>query len=155
MGAMIQKLTLLDRWEALQTSPELTDIGECVAEVTLPLAASRQNESVSFSQDPACYALVDSLEIREAVGNILDNALKYGAGAPVSVRVGAAERDVVIVVADSGPCVARGQLRYADNAGASYVQHTWRARAVAGAGAGAGARAFDHRRRPRADEADS
>ncbi len=103
MGSMIQKLTLLDRWEALQTSPELTDIGECVAEVTLPLAASRQNEGVSFCQDPACYAFVDALEIREAVGNVLDNALKYGAGAPVAVRVGAAERDVVIVVADRGP----------------------------------------------------
>ena len=103
MSSTIQKLTLLDHWEAAGSNPELTDVGECISEIIVPLAASRQNEDVSFSQGPACYAFVDALEIREAVGNVLDNALKYGAGAPVAVRVDAAEGDVSIVVTDHGP----------------------------------------------------
>jgi two-component system, OmpR family, sensor kinase len=113
MSATIQKLTLLDHWEASASNPQLTDVGECISEIVVPLAASRRNEDVSFSQIPACYAFVDALEIREAVGNVLDNALKYGAGAPVAVRVDAAERDVSIVVTDQGPGMSADDQRNA------------------------------------------
>ena len=102
MASLIEKLTLLDHWEAARTNPQLIDIGDCIAGVIQPLAAAFPDRDVSFSQEPACYAFVDPAEIREAFGNVLDNAFKYGARAPVSVTVRKDDRDVRVVVADGG-----------------------------------------------------
>lgn len=103
MGSMIEKLTLLDHWEATRANPQLIDIGDCVAGVLLPLATAFPDREVSLSQEPACYAFVDPAEIREAFGNVLDNALKYGASSAVSVAVFGDNGQVRVDVADGGP----------------------------------------------------
>jgi signal transduction histidine kinase len=103
MGSLIEKLTLLDRWEAALTNPQLIDIGDCIAGVIEPLTVAFPDRSISFSQDHACYAFVDSAEIREAFGNVLDNAVKYGAQSPVSVTVRRENGEVHVTVADGGP----------------------------------------------------
>jgi len=42
-------------------------------------------------------------EVQEAVGNLIDNALKYGAGSPVEVAVDASPGQALIRVSDGGP----------------------------------------------------
>jgi signal transduction histidine kinase len=103
MGSMIEKLTILDRWEAARTNPQLIDIGDCVAGVLSPLASAFPDRKLSLSQQPACYSFVDPTEIKEAFGNVLDNALKYGGQGPVSVAVVADNGEVRVHVADGGP----------------------------------------------------
>jgi two-component system OmpR family sensor kinase len=113
MASLIDKLTLLDQWRLAQTNPQLIDIGDCVARVLQPLAATAPERDFSFSQEPACYALVDPEEIREALGNVIDNALKYGARAPVSVTVRKDDHDVRVVVADGGPGLSEEEQQHA------------------------------------------
>lgn len=113
MGSMIEKLTLLDRWEGSQAEPQLTDIGDCMAAVIQPLAAAYPDRRVSFSQEPVCYAFVDSAEIREAFGNIIDNALKYGGGAPVTAAVAKDDEFVRAIIADGGPGMSESEVRHA------------------------------------------
>lgn len=112
MAAMISKLTLLDSWEAAQAKPQLTDIGDCVAGVIQSVAAAFPDR-VSLAQEPACYTLVDAGEIREAFGNVLDNALKYGGESPVTVSVGKTDHRVRVVVADHGPGMTDEDKRHA------------------------------------------
>jgi signal transduction histidine kinase len=113
MGSMIEKLTLLDRWEASRANPQLIDIGDCVAGVFQPLASAFPDRKLSLSQEPACYAFVDPTEIREAFGNVLDNALKYGASTPVSVAVVAENGEVRVDVADGGPGFSDDEKQHA------------------------------------------
>jgi two-component system sensor histidine kinase KdpD len=45
----------------------------------------------------------DARQLQRALGNLIDNALRYGAGAPVSVRARASGGRVLIRVVDQGP----------------------------------------------------
>ncbi|HYZ17601.1 MAG TPA: HAMP domain-containing sensor histidine kinase [Candidatus Acidoferrum sp.] len=103
MAALIDKLTLLERWAEEHNHPEVVDIGECVHGIVAPLAAASRDREFVLAIEAGCYAFVDPYEVREAVANIVDNALKYSVPEPISVSVRGDEREVVIVVADRGP----------------------------------------------------
>jgi len=45
-------------------------------------------------------------ELQEAVGNLIDNALKYGAGSPVEVAIDASPGQALIRVSDGGPGIS-------------------------------------------------
>jgi two-component system, OmpR family, sensor kinase len=102
MASSIEKLTLLDRWRAERTNPAVVDIGQCVSSAVAPFAAAHPDREIALSVDPDCYAYVDACEIKEAVGNIVDNALKYAAPAPITVAVQRDNGEVRIVVSDRG-----------------------------------------------------
>jgi len=65
-------------------------------------AASRR-EAVRWQPGPPCEATVGVLALRRIVGNLLENALRYGAGRPVELELHCAEREAVIRVLDRGP----------------------------------------------------
>jgi signal transduction histidine kinase len=48
------------------------------------------------------WVAADSARVEQAVGQLLDNALMFGAGRPVDVRVEADEREAHVVVCDHG-----------------------------------------------------
>ncbi len=62
-------------------------------DVTLACAAP-----ASVTADPA--------ELQEAIGNLVDNALKYGGGTPVAVTVERRDANVLVRVRDGGPGIA-------------------------------------------------
>jgi signal transduction histidine kinase len=75
----------------------------------------------------------DRMRLRHAIDNVLGNALKYSAG-PIRIRVEEAEREVAIVVADTGIGIPAGDLerifsRFGRAANA-------RSRGIAGSGVG-------------------
>jgi len=69
--------------------------------------AGRQGRAVRVAADVELQLSADPLQLRQAVGNLLDNALRHGAG---EVVLGArpAEGGVEISVADGGPGFAAG-----------------------------------------------
>jgi two-component system phosphate regulon sensor histidine kinase PhoR len=58
----------------------------------------------TYSDDPV-VAMIDPDAIEQGVLNLLSNALKYGEGSPVSIRVqdGSDEDEIDILVRDEGP----------------------------------------------------
>jgi two-component system OmpR family sensor kinase len=66
--------------------------------------------AIDFTLDLAVDAVViaDRTEIYEAIGNVVDNALKYAPGSPIAIRVRPAGTMVQIDVEDRGPGVAEG-----------------------------------------------
>jgi len=64
--------------------------------------------AVDFTLDLAVDAIViaDRNEIYEAIGNVVDNALKYASGSPIAIRVRPAGSLVQIDVEDRGPGIA-------------------------------------------------
>lgn len=87
------------------------DIGELAAAAVGRARAimERQDIALELPTTPA-IAAVDPALIEQLVFNLLDNAHKYGGGAPIRVRVEARDGRIVVSVEDQGPGIAREDL---------------------------------------------
>lgn len=80
--------------------------GEVTAEMVPRALAAGIDLGMAEVPDEEAAVMVDAnpLLIREAVANVIDNAIRYaGRGAEVTVRVGVADGRAVVDVEDSGP----------------------------------------------------
>ena len=104
MGALIDKLILLERWESVQTTetPAPIDVGTLVADLISPIADAHPERRFEVSTQSGVLAAIDPTELGHVVTNLADNAVKYGEG-EISVRVSARDGTALIEVADRGP----------------------------------------------------
>jgi len=104
MGALIDKLILLERWESPEAAPATTpiDVGTLVADLVAPIADAHPERRFAVSTRAGILAAIDPTELGYVVTNLADNAVKYGRG-EITVRVGAQDSKAVIEVADEGP----------------------------------------------------
>ncbi len=104
MRRLVERLMALARLERPEGgSTEAVDVAEiadgAVAEV---LAARRGDVSLDVAADET-RVLADRGELHEAIANLVDNAVKYGAGSPVRVELRHEGGNVVVRVSDGGP----------------------------------------------------
>jgi two-component system OmpR family sensor kinase len=103
MGALIDKLILLERWQHADGQPaEPIDVGVLVADLAAPLANAHPERRLDVSTEPGLLAAIDPTELGYVVNNLLDNALKY-TGGEIDVLVRGDARAVTIEVRDRGP----------------------------------------------------
>jgi signal transduction histidine kinase len=107
----------------------LADVAERFA---LRAAAGRREIEITCAED--LDVSVDQLRIEQAIGNLLDNALRYGAG-PIELSARRDGGSLVLIVADSGPGFTDG---FAERAFERFSRHAGAAPADDGAGAGLG-----------------
>lgn len=85
------------------------DVMADIAELYEPMA-EEQGGTLTFAAPQGLWVKGDRQLLAQALGNLIDNALKYGAGADGAVAValtGAVEGNhVVLIVADHGPGIA-------------------------------------------------
>jgi two-component system, OmpR family, phosphate regulon sensor histidine kinase PhoR len=116
LGGIVDNILLFSNLDAgrARLEKEPTDLGELIEEVVesfVPLA--KQREMRIFADAPSrIVAMVDPRAMRQVVGNLLDNALKYGAPRQTVTieldRVGAAAR---LTVCDQGPGIPESGRR--------------------------------------------
>jgi len=85
------------------------DLGQLTRDVVSSLAVLAEDRNQRFALDVADGATVaaDRLVLREAVTNVVDNAIKYsGRGSTITIRVQREASDAALTVADEGPGVA-------------------------------------------------
>jgi two-component system, OmpR family, sensor kinase len=104
MSTLIQKLLLLTRLESQEPHDvkiiDAADVANSVVDSFRPLA---NGSALTVSAQRDSYVQVSESELHEAVGNLIDNCLKYAPGASIETRVSAQGDAVYIVVADDGP----------------------------------------------------
>ncbi|MDO8411109.1 MAG: ATP-binding protein [Phenylobacterium sp.] len=105
MGALLDD-TLLFAAGPGQAPPPLSDLR---AELEA-LVALRQDmgQAVRLTDGAAAFARVSPLALRRMVGNLVDNAIRYGGETELSLAQ--AEGQAIIIVADRGPGVAPENL---------------------------------------------
>lgn len=93
---------------------DLTAVAQSVIRALLPAARARQLDlGLEASSLPVCIQGVDWL-LREALSNLVDNAIRYTAPASqVTVRVYADERYARVTVEDCGPGMSEDDIRRA------------------------------------------
>ncbi|HMD37168.1 MAG TPA: ATP-binding protein [Vicinamibacterales bacterium] len=86
------------------------DLGQLAREVVSSLGVLSEERQQRLELDIAdgVHVSADRLVLREAVTNVVDNAIKYGPPAStIDVRVRADGTDALLTVADAGPGIAR------------------------------------------------
>ncbi|MCX7751021.1 MAG: ATP-binding protein [Candidatus Bipolaricaulota bacterium] len=108
----LRTLTLAESGH-LPLVPEPTDLGElaqAVAEGLRPTAAE-DGVTIEVRAEPGIRARVDPRRIRQVLGNLLDNALRYSPpGGTITVAVSRVGAEAHVAVRDQGPGVAPEDL---------------------------------------------
>jgi signal transduction histidine kinase len=92
---------------------ELLDLSNLVREVVSGIAAESEATGgrIQLEIPGAVWGRWDRLRLEQVVTNLVSNALKYGEGKPVSVRVERGRGTADVVVADQGIGIASGEQR--------------------------------------------
>jgi heavy metal sensor kinase len=111
LTGLVDTLLRLSHGDAgtVRLSRESIDLGDLTTEVISSLTILAEERQQRFRVDASERVLVtvDRLVLREAIANILDNAIKYSRlGATIDVRARIQGREAVVDIADEGPGVA-------------------------------------------------
>jgi two-component system OmpR family sensor kinase len=103
MRRLVERLVALARLEQPETTqPEVVDLGALASDAVLAIGAARGRE-VECAVESGAFVLADPADLHEAITNLVDNAIKYGAGSPVRVSVDHESDAVALRVRDHGP----------------------------------------------------
>ncbi len=106
LTSLVSDLVELARGEERQLRAEDVQLDELVSDA-VDRARARAPEATFVTSLSPVHVRVDPVLVERAVGNLLDNAVKYSPpGAPIEVTV----RDGEVVVADHGPGIAAEDL---------------------------------------------
>ena len=108
MEALVERLLALARLERPEhAQPEEIDVVEVAQDVVVAVRAARGGD-VSVEGAASAVAFVDRNDLYEALGNLVDNAVKYGEGSRVRVDVSMQTTAVRVTVHDGGPGIPPG-----------------------------------------------
>jgi len=104
MRSLVDKLLTLARLEDV-AAPQASrvEVAALLGDVVDSMRRSVPATTISLRSEPGCFVVVDEAELRAAVVNLIDNALKYATGVPVVVESREDGDEVLIIVADAGP----------------------------------------------------
>lgn len=109
LAQMIDRLLALATLEQHRSLPERTpvDLGELVRQQVAASEAKARQRGLAFQLRLPAVAIVqgDGFFLRQALSNLLDNALDFAADGPVQVAVEAADGGYWLWVTDDGPGV--------------------------------------------------
>jgi len=108
LTTLVDTLLRLSHGDAgtVRLTPETVDLSELTRDVVVSLGilAEERHQRVELHFSDEVVVRVDRLVLREAVTNILDNAIKYGPeGSTIAVRVRAEHDRALLSIADQGP----------------------------------------------------
>jgi signal transduction histidine kinase len=80
------------------------DLGEVVKEVAERFSEDASNTGceVRLSVATGVCARLDKFRLDEAIGNVISNAIKYGAGKPLEIELKTKDRKATLIVQDRG-----------------------------------------------------
>jgi len=104
MRALVERLIVLARLERPQAarSDAVVDVAAIAADAIAGVTSARGGEVVLHAASSP-EILADAADLHEAIGNLVDNAVKYGAGTPVVVTLNEGDDEVLVRVRDGGP----------------------------------------------------
>lgn len=120
MTTLVDTLLRLSRGDAgtIHLSREAVDVGQLAREVTASLGVllDERNQTAQVDAEDGVVVSADRLVLREAITNVLDNAIKYGPPAStIGVRVVRDGARAAVIITDEGPGIpAEHRLRIFD-----------------------------------------
>jgi PAS domain S-box-containing protein len=114
MSRLIEMLLDVSRIASgrLTLRPEPFDLADAITQVAETMRGTAEQTRCEFFSGAAgpIVGTWDRVRVEQVVMNLLSNAFKYGAGAPVSLTASLQESEAVIEVRDHGPGIAAADL---------------------------------------------
>jgi len=102
-GQLLDHAMVIHRKDAAITAPvDLNDLAKIVLAKAVPLSLLREVDIAFAPAEAGPVVNGDAVSLREALGNLIDNALKHGARSRLVVTVGEGAQSAWIEVADDG-----------------------------------------------------
>jgi signal transduction histidine kinase len=103
MRTLVERLMTLARLDrVIATQPEVVDVGAIVRQAVAALAVITPTP-ITVDAGDQLLVLGEPVDLYEAVANLIENAVKYGARTPVAVTVKRVGASIVVRVRDAGP----------------------------------------------------
>jgi len=101
---LIQNLLFLLRLDSQEPSDvKIIDAADVVQGVVDSFRSLANGATLSAQVEPGSFVQVSETELRQAIGNLIDNSLKYAPGSHIATRVRAQGDQVIVTVSDDGP----------------------------------------------------
>lgn len=113
MSALVREgLAYARSTHAAQEVPRPVDLPALLDALVCDAQDAGHNVTLHLDATPPLPPLLTRVQaLRRVVGNLLDNAVKFGAGRPVTVTLAVASGSVHITVADQGPGIPAHELQ--------------------------------------------
>ena len=103
---LLNHATVIHRAESVH--PQVVDLDALLRQIVQQMAARPDAPPITLTREPAegdALLLGDPVTLREALSNLLDNAVKYGSANPIDlqVRPGTGDYGPLVEIADRGP----------------------------------------------------
>lgn len=102
MRGLVEKMLLLSRLESAVSAPRVIGVAAVAEEVAESLRPVFPGRTIEVRCDPAAQIRIDEDDLYEALRNLVENALRYAPGSPVSIEA-AVDGTVDVAVQDRGP----------------------------------------------------
>jgi signal transduction histidine kinase len=114
LGALVERMleALQFRNEGIVISPQSCDLA-AILEICVASAAQRAERAgceITLDAKPGAVGRWDRPRLQRAISELLDNAIKFGAGKPVEVRMVRQQANVVLTIHDHGGGIAADRL---------------------------------------------
>jgi len=108
LAVLVDRLLTLSRTEMHQSmlSPDSVNLAELAQDVAghLGVLAEEKGQTLSVDASGTPVALVDRVVLRQALINLVDNAIKFTpTGGHIAIRVSGSNGNALVDVSDSGP----------------------------------------------------
>ena len=115
LEGVVEQLLQLNRAEEHELEPVLLDVAAAVDDCLHTWEPATEALGIELHREgrDAAFAVAPPGAIEEIVDNLLDNAVKYGRGTPITVRVLRGLNNVRLVVADRGPGMSNEDIALA------------------------------------------
>lgn len=114
MRSLIDELLMLARLDDVEAAQNrVIDIAGVVSDVVESIRRTAPARVVAWTAAPGIEAFGDEVELRAAIANLVDNALKYAPDSNVDVSVVQGDEIVAITVSDSGPGMTAQECAHA------------------------------------------
>ncbi len=115
LESVVERLVQLNKSEEQEDKPIRLDIGMLVNESIQIWELTTQHLDIELRREGSRSAMAWAVPgaVEEVLDNLLDNAIKYCEGAPITVRVVRGLSNIRLVVADRGPGMNEGDIERA------------------------------------------
>ena len=110
MRTLVAKMLTLARLESPAGVPRLLDAGTAASACVETMRRRYPGRTIAFDAAPSGSIVIDGDDLADALGNVLENALKYAPASEIAVTVSAQAGAVTIAVRDAGPGIRQEEL---------------------------------------------
>jgi signal transduction histidine kinase len=109
MRGLVEKMMTLARLDSQAAVPRLLDAGTAAREAALTVQGRYLQRDIRALTTQTASIIIDADDLSAAVGNLLENAVRYAPDSPIAIETRVRDGRVTIAVTDRGPGIGEAE----------------------------------------------